>query len=186
MQQLIMQNILRWPATSHRAIYQAKNPAHHFVAEEDLCEAVGGSMQCRHQEPVMRLQYKDHHSSQPNSSIMHHSSNGNPISVKGAKGMDIGLINAHRTDRVIVVAEDTLPVGDLDVEDVVDSKCSVDVEEETLINQSMPPWSRPDQELLHRRHRCRKLPQCPCLQGRETNCAPSWPVQSAGGEVGAP
>ena len=65
--------------------------------------------------------------------------------------------------------------------------CSVVVEEEMeTINQSMPPWSRPDQELLHRRHRCRKLPQCPCLQGRETDCAPSWPVQSAGGEVGAP
>ena len=120
MQQLIMQNISRWPATSHRAIFQAKNPAHHFVAEEDLCEAVGGSMQCRHREPVMRLQYKDHHSLQPSSSIMHHSSNGNPISVKGAKGMDIGQINAHRTDKVIVVAEDTVPVGDLDVDDVED------------------------------------------------------------------
>ena len=37
----IRQNISRWPATSHRAMYQAKNSAHHFVAEEDLCEAVG-------------------------------------------------------------------------------------------------------------------------------------------------
>ena len=31
---------------------------------------------------------------------------GTPISAKGAKGMDIGQINAHRTDKVIVVAED--------------------------------------------------------------------------------
>ena len=98
--------------------------------------------------------------------------------------MDTGRINAHPTDREIAVEEVITAEEDLDVDDVVDSKCSVDVEEET--NQSMPPWSRPDQEPLHRSHRCRKLPQCPCLQGRETDCAPLWPVQSAGGEVGAP
>ena len=100
--------------------------------------------------------------------------------------MDTGHQNAHRTDRVPVVEEDTLPVEDLDAEDAEVNQCSAVEEEEIRINQSMPPWSRPDQELLHRSHRCRRLPQCPRLQGRETDCAPLWPVQSAGGEVGVP
>jgi len=55
-----------------------------------------------------------------------------------------------------------------------------------ISQQLMPPWSRPDQELLHRRHRCRKLPQLPRHQGRETSCAPLWPAWYAGGEVGSP
>ena len=53
-------------------------------------------------------------------------------------------------------------------------------------SQLTPPWSRPDQERLHRRHRCRTLPQCPRPLGRETSCAPLWPAMSAGGEVGTP
>ena len=61
-----------------------------------------------------------------------------------------------------------------------------EVEVEAVISQSTPPWSRPDQELLHSRHRCRTLPQCPRPQGRETSCAPTWPAMSAGGEVGTP
>ena len=109
------------------------------------------------------------------------------INARDVKGTDIGRINAHLIDKAIVVAEDPPLVGDLDVEEEVDNLCSVVAEEELeILNQSMPLWSRPDQELLHRHHRCRKLPQCPCLQGRETNCAPSWPMQSAGGEVRAP
>ena len=59
-------------------------------------------------------------------------------------------------------------------------------EVEAVTSQSTPPWSRPDQERLHRRHRCRTLPQCPRPQGRETSCAPLWPAMSAGGEVGTP
>ena len=49
-------------------------------------------------------------------------------------------------------------------------------EDEAGISQYMPPWSRPDQELLHSRHQCRKLPQLPRHQGRETSCAPLWPA----------
>ena len=44
-----------------------------------------------------------------------------------------------------------------------------EVEVEAVHSQLTPPWSRPDQELLHRRHRCRTLPQCPRPQGRETS-----------------
>ena len=57
---------------------------------------------------------------------------------------------------------------------------------EAVHSQLTPPWSRPDQERLHRRHRCRTLPQCPRPLGRETSCAPLWPAMSAGGEVGTP
>ena len=42
--------------------------------------------------------------------------------------------------------------------------------------QSTPPRLRPGQEHLYRSHRYRMLPQCLCLQGRETDCAPLWLV----------
>jgi len=179
-----MPNILKWRETSYPAIHKAKKQEHRSEAEEDLCEVAAVSTQYKQQDPVTRLQCRRHNLSLLNSNMHLPSVLGTPTNAKGVKGMDTGQINAHRTDKGIEEEEVTTVEEDLDVDDVVDRKCSVDVEEET--NQSMPPWSRPDQELLHRRHRCRKLPQCPCLQGRETNCAPSWPVQSAGGEVGAP
>ena len=70
-------------------------------------------------------------------------------------------------------------------EDSQEAKVEED-EDEAVPSQLTPPWSRPDQERLHRRHRCRTLPQCPRPLGRETSCAPLWPAMSAGGEVGTP
>ena len=50
-------------------------------------------------------------------------------------------------------------------EDSQEAKVEVD-EDAAVHSQLMPPWSRPDQERLHRRHRCRTLPQCPRPLGR--------------------
>ena len=74
---------------------------------------------------------------------------------------------------------------DKEVDDLVDA--AEDEMPETMegMRQYMLPWRSRSQVLLALScNRVRMQPQCLCHQGRETELAPSWPVQSAGGAVG--
>ena len=133
--QSTMQSTLRWLAISHQAISQVRSPEHRFVAEEDLCEVVGVSTQYKHQDPVLRLQCKRLNHLLLNSNIHLPSVPGTPINVKDAKLMDTGLMNAHRTDKVLVAVVDSIHAEEWDAVAVVVVLHSVVVEETMEISQ---------------------------------------------------
>ena len=60
---------------------------------------------------------------------------GTPINAKDVKVMDIGLMNAHRTDKVLVAVMDSIHVEEWDVVDVVVDLHSVVMEETMEISQ---------------------------------------------------
>ena len=70
-----------------------------------------------------------------NSNIHLPSVPGTPINAKDAKVMDTGLMNAHRTDKVLVAVVDSIHVEEWDVVDVVVGLHSMVVEETMEISQ---------------------------------------------------
>ena len=133
--QSTMRSTLRWLATSHPVISQTRSPEHRFVAEEALCEVVDVSMQYKHQDLVLRPQCRRLNHLLLNSNIHLPSVPGTQINARDAKVMDTGLMNAHRTDKVLVAVVDSIHVEEWDVVDVVDVLHSVVVEEIMEISQ---------------------------------------------------
>ena len=105
------------------------------MAEEDLCEVVGVSMQCKHQDPILRLQCKRLNHLLLNNNIHLPSVPGTQINARDAKVMDTGLMNAHRTNKVLVAVVDSIHTEEWDVVDMVVGLHSVVVEETMEISQ---------------------------------------------------